>query len=257
MSRFEGAIPYPVWDLDAAAWHTAQKGGAVPKGHIRIRSSDPRISLVFLLGPDPIKLTDGWGGWETIARPRQTAMTQWTGTPPFRLTLSVMLNGWVHNRYRDNRRGDVELKLKQLINVARGDAESPPGICRIDGIPLPVNRWVIESMDMGDPILRVYDGARVRQPVTITFLEYVPPEFVNLRRKALAGPGPKTKVVKCKDHDTAAKVARRVHCDWKDIRRLNPQLVKKANQKLKKGTMLRVPVKEQGRNRQSGRRGGD
>jgi hypothetical protein len=206
----------------------------VPHGHVRLVCDDPHANLVLLLGPEAPQLGAGVGGWEVTNRPRQVGMTTWAGVEPFQLTLGVMLDGLAVRR-------NVERTLRKLVTVARGDEESPPGVLELYGIAVPADEWVIEGMEFGDPILSGY-GNRLRQPLTLTLREYVPPSYLRLRRHALQGARRKTKVVTSRRGDTPAKVARRNHCKWTDLRKLNPKLVKKANQHLHTGTKLRVPV---------------
>ena len=207
---------------------------AVPHGHIRLSCDDPAADLVLLLGPEPPRITGGLGGWEITGRPRQISMTTWQGTEPFQVQLSVMLDGF-HSGL------SVETTLRKLVTIARGDDESPPGVVAIDGIPLPTDDWVLEALDFGDSI-SASGGVRLRQPILLTLREYVPPSFLQLRRGALQGTGGKTKVVTARKGDTPARIARRQRCDWREIRDLNPALVRKANAALKVGTKLRVPV---------------
>ena len=180
-------------------------------------------------------------------------MTLWQGGEPYALTLPLMLDNFA-------RRETVERSLRAVERLSRGTDDSEPGVIQVGGIPLPADEWVIESIDYGDPIRAVDDMAVMRQPVTLALREYVPPEYVQLRRRALAKPKPKTKVVKVKRGDTPAKIARRVKCKWTALRELNPGVIKKANQKVGKkgdkfkvGMSIRVPVK---RAPAAGRRGG-
>jgi hypothetical protein len=102
--------------------------------------------------------------------------------------------------------------------------------------------WVVEAVEFGDPILRPTDASRVRQPLTLTLREYVPPSYLRMAKRALDPAKRKTKVVTAHKGDTPAKIARRQRCDWRELRDLNPTLVRKANQALKAHTKLRVPV---------------
>jgi hypothetical protein len=139
----------------------------VPPGWVRLTCDDPAADLTLLLGPEPVRITGGLGGWAVTGRPRQVAMTTWEGTEPFQVQLSVMLDGHAAGR-------SVEPTLRKLVAVARGDDESPPGVLGVAGLPLPADDWVLEGVDFGDPILR-RDGSRVRQPLNLTLREYVPP----------------------------------------------------------------------------------
>lgn len=206
----------------------------VPHGHVRLTCDDPAADLLLLLGEGAPRITAGLGGWEITARPRQVAMTTWQGSEPFALELAVMLDG-----YREGR--SVEGQLRRLVIVARGDDESPPGVLRLQGLPVPADRWVLEALEYGDAILRG-DGQRLRQPLTLTLREYVPPSYLALRRSALQGAGRKTRLVRARRGDTPASIARRQRCAWTDLRELNPALVRKANQHLREGVKLRCPV---------------
>lgn len=215
----------------------------LPPGHVQVYCADPPRSLVALLGPDPVKLTGGGGGWETVARPHQTGMTLWAGGEPYGLALPLMLDDYPEQ-------GSVERAVRVLNRLARGDDDSEPGVVQVGGVPLPVDDWVIESLDWGDPIRAPSDLRLLRQPVTLALREYVPPEYVQLRRRALVKPKRRTRVVTVKKGDTPARIARRVRCKWTALRELNPGVVKKANQpvgrkgdRFKVGMKLRAPVK--------------
>lgn len=210
----------------------------LPYGHVRITCDDPSESFVVLLSDEPIRYTGGFGGWNVTPRPRQTGMTTWDGQEPLQLALGLMFDTFPA-------RGTIASPMAALRRIARGDGESPPGVARIDGLPLPDVGWVIEGLDFGDALRRA-DGHAVRQSVTLTLREYVPPSYLKLRRKALSPSKGKTRVVVVRKGDTPAKVAKRpnVRCDWTDIRGLNKTLVTRANQPLKVGTKLRVPVRK-------------
>jgi hypothetical protein len=208
----------------------------VRPGYVRLRCDDPPLDAVVLLGPEAVRVTAGFGGWEVTARPRMVGMTTWEGSEPIQVALSLMFDGFA-------RRKSQETVLGNLFAVARGDAESAPGLLTVQGVMLPpVARWIIESIDYGDPILDPRRMVRLRQPLTLTLREYVPPTYLSIRRRALQGTKGKTRVVTLRKGDTPAKVAARAGCKWTEVRELNPTLVKKANQALKAGTKLRVPV---------------
>lgn len=206
----------------------------LPYGHVRLLCDDPSVDIVVLLSDEPVRYTGGFGGWEVTPRPRQVGMTTWQGQEPLQLVLGLMFDAW-------DTTGTISRPMSALRRIARGDDESPPGILRVLGIPLGAREWVIEGLDFGDALRRA-DGYAVRQPVTLTLREFVPPEYLQLRRKALTQSKRKTKVVTVKRGQTPAKIAKSAGCKWTDLRALNRGVVKKANQVLKVGTKLRVPV---------------
>jgi hypothetical protein len=208
---------------------------SLPPNYVRVTCDDPKLNVVALLGEEPARLTGGFGGWEVSARPRQVGMTTWTGVEPLQLELSLLLDGWASATSQEN-------AISDIVTCARGDDNSPPGIVELEGVPLPVERWVIEDVAFGDVIVDPASRERLRQALALTLREYVPPEYLQQRRRAVLGSKGKTRVVTARQGDTPAKIARRLHCKWTDLRELNSTVVKKANQALKKGAKLRAPV---------------
>ena len=223
---------------------------AVPPGHVGLFCADPWLQTIVPLGADPPRISGGVGGWEITSRPRQVAMTTWAGTDPYQLDVAVVFDGFAGERPQEG-------ALRRLYTAARGDDDSDPRPWIIAGIPnLPADRWVLQSIDAGDVIRRTRDMKRTRQAVALTFVEYVPPEWVRLRKKALAGRKTKTVVYTCKKDDTPNRIARKRQCEWTDLRDLNPKTIRKANQDLKKGQKLRVPVARR-KGKREGKRGGN
>jgi hypothetical protein len=162
-------------------------------------------------------------------------MTTWAGVPPFEWDLSVLY---------DHPEG-VEYAIRQLVEVARGTRYTPPGILRVDGIGyIQSDQWVVGGLEFGDHVMRNRIMHRTRQDVTIHLIEYLPPDYQTLRAGALSPPRPKTVVYKVKRNDTPAKIAKGRGCKWTDLRTLNKKgVIKTANQKLKVGIQIMVPVK--------------
>lgn len=205
-------------------------------GWVHLMSHQPYLNQRVRLGPDGFKITAGFGGWNTTTRPRAVGMTTWTGVPPYEAKLQIIYNDW----------DGVENLIRQLMDVARGSVSSGPGIVWLDGIPaLPVDRWIISDLEFDDDhMIRKTDMRRRRQIVTITLLEYQPPVYELLAKNALKKARPKTVIYKVKKGDTPAKIARARHCHWQDLKTLNKKgTVRAANQHLKVGIQIMVPVK--------------
>lgn len=163
-------------------------------------------------------------------------MTIWQGNEPYQLDLSVML---------DDLPGatSVEPAIRELLAAGRGDEESEPSTWTILGLPsLPADEWVLNGAEPGDQVIRRHDASRIRQSYTLTFVEYMPPTYVQIRAKARQGAKAKTITYTVHRGDTPASIARKRRCKWTDLRTLNPGVVKKANQNLKDGSRIRVPV---------------
>jgi LysM repeat protein len=228
--------------------------GHPPAGWVRILCSNPFLNLIALIGPENPRVTDGVGGWVVTPRPRQSGMTTWEGNQPWQLTFEMMLDGGTFTDTNTASQFTIgkgwedydsqEPAIRALYSVAAGDTGDRPGIVRIVGIPsLPAERWVIESIEEGEAVRRAKDFHRVRLAMTITLREYVPPQYLKLKKGALQGTkGGKAVTIKVKHGDTPAKIAKRRGVGWKVIAELNPGVVKKANQNLKDGSRIRVPV---------------
>jgi hypothetical protein len=221
---------------------------APPWGHVRLSCPDPPLDVTCLLGPEPVKYTGGFSGWEVVQRPGQTSMTQWSGTEPLQFQLGLMLSTY------PNPDENVTRITAEIMQVARGDNESPAGIVRVEGIRLPSDMWVIEGIDFGDPY-RDNTGRAYRQPMVLSMREYIPPTFANLRKRALDPAKGKTRIVKAKHNDTPAKIAKRFRCKWWELRDRNGMTLRKANQKIAKGTLIRVPARQIKTKRKGGVRG--
>lgn len=228
----------------------------VPKGWIRIWSTDPDMDILGPLTEDSPRWTTGWGGWEIVPRPRQVAMTQWNGIEPMALQFGMWIDrGLQEGPLAFNQRRSIEQMMDKLLRVARGDGDSPPGIVYVQGIPrVAGRRFFIEEMDF-DPegaIRRTYDMYLVRQKVNFTLRTYRPPTMKRIQKNALKKDLGKIVTIKVKKDDTPARIARRRGCKWTDLRTLNPGVVHKASQNLKNGIKIRVPARE---NHRRGRRG--
>lgn len=203
-------------------------------GRVHLVCNMPPLNRTVWLGPNGWKLSDVAGGWEATQRPRAIGMTTWNGVPPLEGDLHILWNN-----------GDgVEQYIKELIDVTRGTARATPGVVYLDGLAnLPTDQWVIGSLSFGDIVIRNREMVRIRQDMTLHLIEYQPPVYETLRAAALAKAKPKTVIYKVKRNDTPAKIARGRKCKWTDIRSLNKRgVIKTANQKLKIGIQLMVPV---------------
>ena len=218
----------------------------VPTGYVRLINSDAKFDQTLLLGEQPPKVTGGGDLWDIVERPRQVAMTIYKGREPFQVELGVMLDGF--NPRVEQGGLSQEPMIRALLAAMTGDDEAEPSTWDIQGIPEvnDIPEWVLQTVDPGDHIIRrATDFSRTRQDYTLTFLEYTPPTYVQLRAKARQGTKGKTTLYTVRRGDTPASIARKRRCKWTDLRTLNLSVVKRANQNLKDGSRIRVPVVKQ------------
>lgn len=148
------------------------------RARVTFTCKKPALSVTAFLGPEPPKMTGGYGGWEKTARPRRQALTHWVGREPLQQAINI-----VFDKFRDTE--SVELDIQKLEQMAlpwhRGD--EPPVIRihndeGIDGAALHTELpWVIDNIDWGDSN-RTQKGFRSRQEAIVHLLRHVPDEYV-------------------------------------------------------------------------------
>jgi hypothetical protein len=163
-------------------------------GWVRISSSDPPLSVTALLAEERPDVTDGYGGWNEIARPRRAPITTWAGSPGLKLTLPLLLDGWATGR-------SVERDVSQLEQMALpGASDGDPPRVRLQAtggaVPYQGRAWVVTALAFGDALMNDA-GNRVRQKVTVSLLEYVYDVYLAQRsaanRRRAKAAQPKTK----------------------------------------------------------------
>lgn len=153
---------------------------AVPVGWVVIRSQDPPRRLEARV-VDRANVTDGFGGWEEVTRPKRTPLTVWRSRPPLHMDLPLLFDGLAVNR-------SVERDVADLQRLAAPFAsDRRPSRIRLNArgtfIPFLDRTWVISSLGFGDGAMN-RNGVRVRQEVTLSLLEFV--EDVRLAEQSAA-----------------------------------------------------------------------
>lgn len=132
-------------------------------------------------------LTQGFGGWETVSRPQRVALTRYVGNDPIGQSVPVLYDSFARSQ-------DVEPRLQRLLLQSRekGGDNRVPTVWRLDGpIFYPEKRWVVSGLEFGEilraprpaPILTPGPPAIVvRQRLTISFLEYIDPDQIRVKR---------------------------------------------------------------------------
>jgi hypothetical protein len=161
-------------------------------GEIMIASTDGIHQVTVLLDETPIKITEGFGGWEVVTRPRKKGLTEWKGRNPFGATIAILFDGWATGQ--NDSPEDQEPKIRELVWMAlpkdqiKAVQEEPP-VVKITGQALPypmsTTEWIINNIEFGDKTIWMMLGAekqegvtaaRVRQDVVLTLIEYVNPD---------------------------------------------------------------------------------
>jgi hypothetical protein len=126
-------------------------------------------------------LTQGFGGWESVARPQRIAITRFTGNEPIGQDVPVFLDGYADGR-------NVEPQLQRLLRESRAtNTGEPPTVWKLSGpIYYPEKEWIVSAIAFGDtlrtPSADNQNAVLTRQRATISFLEYVRPDQIRVKR---------------------------------------------------------------------------
>jgi len=206
------------------------------------RSSEG-VQVKMLRGDGAPKMTGGGGGWSTVARPRRTALTQWTGRDPYRMDVPILFDGW-HDRR------SVEKDIARLNRMQMGHDYDPPPTVHIEGaVPIKGAKWVIESIDWGDDVIWSGGGAarraatsgrywRLRQDAIVHLMQFQETTTIHITTVKFI---PNYYEV-MKQGETLKSIAKAMYGNgnkWKDIQKANPKI--RDPNKIKVHTKLRIP----------------
>lgn len=189
-------------------------------------------------------VTDGYGGWNTVARPRDIALTEWQGRNPISVEIPFMIDFWMEEP--DETPGvKCENQVKNLEKLAGIHSNDQPPICRIQsGGAIPhgerINNWVIDSItwDRSVELRNRTTHRRLRCGGTIVVRQFMTSAdiFKKIRKRH------KAKIYRTKKGDTLTIIAKKFYGDsskWKIIGDANH--MKDRRKKLKVNTKLKIP----------------
>lgn len=188
----------------------------MPPPQILISTTDGRYQLTADMGPTPAKITDGYGGWQVITRPRKVGFTQYQGRNPFSMQIHIMFDGYAAGV-------DQEPALRMLTWMSiPADGQSDPPRVRLYGPALPypsTGDWVINQVEYGDSVIwDKFGKKRFRQDVTLTLMKYVRPDSLDNKIATVGLTVSKSHVENVKPGDTLRRLAAYWYGDAKQYR---------------------------------------
>lgn len=137
-------------------------------------------SVTCLIDDPGVSVTEGYGGWDVIARPRNVGILNWSGFEPMTMTVPVLFDNW-HSQ--ESVEEDIlALELLAGRGPGGGGRRQPPDITMSTpggfGSLVPHNfngetsNWVITDIEWGDALRRRSSGHRVRQAGTVTVSQH-------------------------------------------------------------------------------------
>lgn len=121
--------------------------------------------LRFQYDPEQCELTGGVGGWNETARPRHVAGTEYGGTPLYRVSFMLMMDGYVAGK-------SIEPSIALLEGWGQPHSNSKePSVLQLVYATYSRLRWVIDDVQVSST-LRRGDGHRVQAWVQVNLIEY-------------------------------------------------------------------------------------
>lgn len=205
------------------------------------------LSVTCLRGEEPPTITDGYGGWNVVDRPRRVGYAFWGGISPLKLKVPCLFDDWRDGHNVENDIGTLA-RMGQPPNSVSGD---PPILNVIGAVPRKdIDRWVVETLEWGTNVIWGFDNhgaaVRFRQDVVVNLIQYVAPTA--LRHKATvtgSSSRPHSKLKSpyyVKRGDTLSKISARAYGNakwWSVIAKANKIRDPK---KIHTGQKLRIPA---------------
>lgn len=148
-----------------------------------ITSSDPDIKFIADFGDGSPLVTDGYGGWQIMARPKDVGITEWIGRNPMAIEIPFIIDNWRDNP-EDNPGEETEDMVGRLERLCGIGTHNPPPVCVVRGkgviphdndIAKGAHKWVIEDVnwDRALDLRSGVSGRRLRCGGTITIRQYI------------------------------------------------------------------------------------
>lgn len=175
-------------------------------GKREVRITYDKTTLFCDLGDGPAQISDGYGGWTTVDRPKDEPITRWLNQPALRMVVPLLIDNY-------GKQAGVERERDRILKLGRrGDGDRQPPIFRLAGaVPFSNSRWVLEGVEMGDALYE--DGHLARQFMTLTLLSYERPDTAKIGRRRGNGGSDYTPLYTVKRGDTLRKIAARLKPD--------------------------------------------
>jgi|GEM_PF-2440031 len=153
---------------------------------VRIISKNPDIDITVPMGDGVATLPGtGLGGWKSVERIEDVALSDWEGQAQLTQDVPLMLDGWGIHPQSVQRQLDTILKLGRDTT---GDESVPPVFQVWGPVHFPGKWWVLpeEGIELStneDEVMRGGDGTLYRQALTLHLLEYTHDIFGSKKKR--------------------------------------------------------------------------
>lgn len=212
--------------------------------HFTITSREDKTEFWAFFADGAAIVIDGYGGWQTIPRPRNVAITEWQGRNPIAIEIPFLLDFWLQPS-ETSPGVDCENQVRNLERLCGIGSTDQPPICKVDAngaIPHceRLRNWVVESVqwDRSVELRNSATNRRLRCGGTITIRQFITARDI-LRRIRIKK---KPKIYRVKKGDTLSKIAKKFYGEaskWKLIADANN--IRDRRKKLKLNQKLKIP----------------
>ena len=208
---------------------------------IVIQAWTVELQVAVLMGPGGAQITQGYGNYGEVTRPRNVSLLTWEGRAPYEMTLDLVFQG-IPIAHGWGQSVERQITLLEDLATKQPGMTTPPSVRLYGPVPHPELRWLITAISWGDFWRRSLDGARILQKASVTLHEYVEDPYLMHQRHKRA----KFRWYVIKHGDTVKSVAKRLlgnPSKWEQIVKLNPGMhgYKLPQPKFKIGTRIKVP----------------
>lgn len=213
-----------------------------------IISEDDGTTFIATFADGSPLVTDGYGGWQVINRPRKLGVVEWQGRNPIAIEIPFIIDFWLAAIV--NPGVHCEGKVAKLEKLCGFGTNRQPPVCKVQSqgvIPHDLTnnktmRWVIESVtwDRDLELRNNRTGKRLRCGGTIQIRQFTTARDILHKIKPNAR-ARKPRVYIVKKGDTLSKIAKHYYHDphkWKIIADANKLRDRRS---IHRGDHLKVP----------------
>lgn len=181
-----------------------------------ITSLEDNTKFTAFFGDGPATVTDGYGGWTVVSRPKDIALVEWQGRNPMAIEVPFLLDFWTYPNPDISIGVLCEQQVSNLEKMAGIGTHHQPPICKVDAFGMiPYDKtiaagldWIVEAVqwDRNIEIRSSESGRRLRCGGTITIRQFVQETSI-LRKISPKSRAVKPKIYIVKKGDTLSKIA--------------------------------------------------
>lgn len=202
-------------------------------------------SVTVLMDAAHPLVTNGYGGWESVDRPKRPSITRFKGRAQFKQDFSILFDGYV-----DGQSQEEDIHKLEAMATQSGDLQRPPRL-KVSGMAYKTNLWwVIDNIDWDNQTVIAVDigdkTVRLRQAAVVHLIEFIDDTVIFTPAQPTVSVTKPVKKIITPDGMTLKQIANQIYGDpdkWFIIYQANPLVIAYPDprQFIPKGTPLLTP----------------